>query len=189
MIRWIAIAALSLLPLAGRGADVAGVKVPDTANIAGQELVLNGAGLRAKAFFKIYVAALYLPAKKRLAGEVIALPGPKRISMVLQRDITAQQLIDALNEGILDNHTAAEVEKLRSRAEMLSKVMATIGAARSGSIITLDYVPAAGTQVGLDGSTKGAPIPGDDFYRALLKIWLGDDPVDASLKKAMLGGS
>jgi len=189
MIRWIAIAAVSLLSLACQGAEVAGVRLPGNTHVGGRELVLNGAGLRTQLFFRIYVAALYLPSRSAVASEVLALPGPTRISMVLLRDLTAQQLIEALNNGIRDNHTPAEVDRLRPRIEMLSKVMTAIAAARKGSVITLDYLPDAGTQVGVDGSSKGAPLPGDDFFRALLRIWLGDDPVDATLKKALLGAS
>ena len=183
----LAILALALLPLLGHAAEVAGVKVPDSARVGGQELVLNGAGLRAKAIFRIYVAALYLPARKTSAKEVLALPGPARLSMATLRDITAQQLIDALDEGIRDNYPPAEVEKFRPRMEALNRIMTGIGLAKTGSIITLDYIPGTGTQPGLDGQPRGAPIPGEDFYRALLKIWVGDDPVDASLKRALLG--
>lgn len=186
-VSWLAILGLSLFPLLGHAADVAGMKVPDTARVSGQDLVLNGAGLRSKAFFRIYVAALYLPQKRSSPAEVLALPGAKRLSMSTVRDITAQQLIDALNEGIRYNHPPTEVEKLRPRMEALSKIMLDIGSARSGSVITIDFAPGAGTQIGVDGQSRGTPIPGEDFYRALLRIWLGETVVDATLKKALLG--
>jgi hypothetical protein len=119
---------------------------------------------------------------------VLAAPGPKRISMVMLRDVTAQQLSEALNNGVRDNHTPAELEKLRPRIEMLNRIMTTIGNAKSGSVITLDFVPASGTHVALNGAAQGAPIAGEDFYQALLKIWIGEDPADSGLKKALLGG-
>src|SRR5688500_7584868 len=96
----LAILCLAFLPLLGHAAEVAGVKVPDSVRVGGQELTLNGAGLHTKAFFRIYVAALYLPEKKTAVKEVLALTGPKRFSMAMLRDITAQQLNDALHEGI-----------------------------------------------------------------------------------------
>jgi hypothetical protein len=180
---------LLLLPLVAQGAEIAGVRLPDIAHVGGHELRLNGGGLRQKAFFRIYVAALYLPSRQSSAADVLATPGAKRLSMVMLRDVTAQQLIAALTEGIRDNHSPAEAGKLQPRVEMLSKVMTSIGSARSGSVITLDFVPGAGMQGGLDGASIGTPIPGDDFYRALLKIWLGEPPVDEALKKALLGSS
>lgn len=187
MIRWF-ITALLLLPLAVGAADVAGVKVPDTATVGGQELKLNGAALRQRAFFKVYVCALYLPARQATVAQALASPGPKRISMAMLRDVTAAQLIEALNDGIRQNNTPAEVEKLKPGIEALNKIMTGIGQAKSGDLVTLDFIPAAGSQVTLNGAAQGAPIPGEDFYRALMKIWLGDDPVDAGMKKALVGG-
>jgi hypothetical protein len=188
MIRWLVVLSL-LLPLAGTAAEVAGVKLPDTATVAGQTLRLNGAALRQKMFFKIYVAALYLPAKQTTSEQALASPGARRISMTLMRDITAEQLIEALAGGVRQNHTAAEFEKLKPGIEALNRVMTDIGQAKSGSVITLDYVPGTGTQVALNGAAQGAPVPGEDFYRGLMKIWLGQDPVDSGMKKALLGGS
>lgn len=180
---------LLLLPLLCRGADVSGVRIEESARIGQQNLVLNGAGLRVKLFFKVYAAGLYLAEKANSAGAVLAMKGPKRISMTLMRNLTAKQLIDALEEGLRANLAPAEFESLRPRVERLSAVMGAIGSARSGSVITLDYVPDAGTRVTLNGEAKGEPIGGEDFYRGLLKVWLGDDPVDKSLKKALLGQS
>jgi hypothetical protein len=187
MIRWLFVLTL-LVPLAGGAAEVAGVKVPETATVGGQELKLNGAALRQRAFFKVYVCALYLPAKQTVAAQALASPGPKRISMAMLRDVTAPQLIEALNDGIRQNHTPAEMDKLKPAIEALNKIMTGIGQAKTGSLVTLDFVPASGTQVTLNGAAQGAPIPGEDFYRALMKIWLGDDPIDAGIKKALLGG-
>ena len=186
MLRWLC-AVLACFPLGAFAAEVAGVKVPGTVEVAGQALRLNGAGLRQKAFFKIYVAALYLPARLNGAAQVLAQGGAKRISMVTLRDITAQQLIDALHKGLSENHTAAELEKLRAGVDALDRIMREIGSAKTGSVITLDYVPGSGTQVGLNGTAHGAPIAGEAFYRGLMKIWLGEDPADEGLKRALLG--
>ncbi len=188
MKRIIALALLHL-PLLCQGAEVAGVKLDDGARIGTQNLVLNGAGLRVKVFFKVYAAGLYLSEKTSAAAAVIALAGPKRVSMTMMRDLTAKELTDALGEGMRNNHTAAEFEALKPRVERLNAVMSAIGAAKTGNVITIDYVPESGTRVTLNGESKGEVIAGDDFYRALLKIWLGDNPVDSSLKKALLGGS
>jgi hypothetical protein len=44
-----------------------------------------------------------------------------------------------------------------------------------------------GTVVTLNGEVKGKSIPGYDVYLALLRVWLGDYPTSAGLKKALLG--
>jgi hypothetical protein len=81
-------------------AEVAGVKVDERVKLGSSELQLNGAGIRTRLFFKVYVGALYPPERKSSATEVLALKGAKRISMTLLRDLTARQLTDALEGGI-----------------------------------------------------------------------------------------
>jgi hypothetical protein len=183
-------AAIFVVALTGvRAAEVAGVKLDDRLRLApgGPELVLNGAGIRTRVFFKVYVGALYLPEKKVAASDVLALAGPKRVAMAMLRDLTAQQLSEALAEGISNNSSAAEQAALKARVDELLAIMNSLGEAKKGDAITLDYLPQSGTRVVVNGQPRGKPIAGEDFYRALLRIWLGDKPVDDDLKKGMLG--
>jgi hypothetical protein len=179
---------LALLAAPALAAEVAGVKVEDRIKLDASELVLNGAGLRTKFFLKIYVSGLYLTEKRAIAGEVLALPGAKRITMRLMRNVTAKQLTDALELGIRDNTTAAEREALRGRLDELNAIMNALQSAKEGDLIALDWVPGTGTRIVLNGEPRGRVIAGEDFYRALLRIWLGEDPAQESLKKALLGG-
>jgi hypothetical protein len=189
MARIATLALAALLPLAGLAAEVGGVKLADKARIdaAGPELVLNGAGIRTRFVVKVYVAGLYLAEKKAAAADAIALGGPKRVSITMLRDVGAQQFNDALVDGFRANNTAADVEKLRAPLDELSAIMTALGEAKKGNVIMLDFVPGTGTRVLVDGAAKGKPIAGDEFYRGLLRIWLGDKPVDGDLKKGMLG--
>jgi len=168
-------------------AEVAGIKVDERVKLGSFELQLNGAGVRTRLIFKVYVGALYLPERKSGAAEVLALRGAKRVSMTLLRDLDAKQLTDALEEGVRANHSEAEIAPLKERLGALVAVMNEIGSAKEKMVITLDFLPEAGTGVTIDGAPRGKPIPGEDFFIALLKIWLGEKPVDAGLKKAMLG--
>jgi hypothetical protein len=179
---------VALLAAPALAAEVAGVKVDDRVTVESSDLVLNGAGLRTKFFVNVYVAGLYLVQKKTSTADVLAQPGAKRVSMRLMRDLTAKQLVDALDEGIRDNTPAAEQESLKSRVAELTAIMNALESAKNGDVIALDWVPGAGTRIVLNGQPRGKPIAGEDFYRALLRIWLGDDPVSKDLKKALLGG-
>jgi hypothetical protein len=177
------------LPLAAVAAEVAGVKIDDRAKLdgGGPELVLNGAGVRTRFVVKVYVAGLYLTDKKSAATDAIALGGPKRVGITMLRDVGAQQFNEALVEGFRANNSPAEVEKLKGPLDELSAILTALGEAKKGAVIALDFVPGTGTRVLLNGTPRGKPIAGEDFYRALLRIWLGDKPVDGDLKKAMLG--
>jgi long-chain acyl-CoA synthetase len=181
-------AAVACLALA---AEVGGVKLDDKVRIAPNtpELLLNGAGIRTRFFVKVYVGALYLPEKKTAAAELLALAGPKRMQLAMLRDLTAQQLADALNEGFAANNPPADQERYKAQLAELLAVMNALGQAKAGEAIALDFVPDSGTRVLVNGVAKGNPIPDEGFYRAVLKVWLGDKPADADLKRGLLGQS
>jgi len=163
-------------------ADVAGVNIPDE----DQKLILNGAGLRKRAIFQVYVIGLYLPEKKTAAADAIGTSGPKRVAIHMLRDVGADQFGGALTDGMKENVSEAEMKAFEPRVKQLSAIMADMKEAKKGMRITLDWT-AAGTVVTVDGKAAGQPISGEDFYRALLKIWLGDKPVQDDLKRALLG--
>ena len=168
--------------------EMNGVQVPDTIKVGSADLVLNGAGLRTRAIFKVYVGALYLPEKKSAAAEVLAMKGAKRVAMHLLRDLTAAQVAGAL-DNMGDNLSDAEREKLKPQIDELKAVMESVGEAKEKSVITIDFVPGSGTRVALNGAQKGKTIAGDELYAALLRIWIGDKPVDRDLKSGMLGAA
>jgi hypothetical protein len=170
-------------------AEVAGVKIDDRVKLSasGPDLVLNGAGLRTRYRFKVYVAALYLPEKKSSATEVIALKGAKRVQLWLMRDVAADEMSTALAEGLNANLSSAELEKLKTQIQQLNATLVALKELKEGDVMTFDLAPGAGTRISLNGQLHGTPIAGDDFHVALLKIWLGENPVQAELKKALLG--
>jgi hypothetical protein len=176
------------IAFAASGAEVAGVNVADKASLANADLTLNGAGLRKLIFFNVYAMGLYLPKKTTNAAEAVAMEGPKRVSLHMLRDVGHERFTKALVEGITENHSEAEIKALQPRIDALNATMAQIGEAKKGSTITLDWNGTA-TLIGIDGKPTGQAIAGADFYRALLRIWLGDKPVQEDLKKALLGGN
>jgi len=175
---------LLLIAFSSYAAEIAGVKLPDEE----QKLVLNGAGLRKRAFFQVYVIGLYLPEKKTAAADALGAPGAKRVLIHMLRDVDAAQFVDALRDGMKDNVNEAEMKRLEPQIAELAGAMNQIKTAKTGMRITLDWLPGKGTQLTAEGKPAGAPIAGEDFYRALLRIWLGDRPVQDDLKKALLGG-
>lgn len=180
--------ALLALALPASAAEVASVKLADSDTVAGTPLALNGAGLRKRAFFQVYAIGLYLPKKTAAGAEAIASPGPKRVAIHMLRDVAADQFTDALVEGMRNNNNEAQMKALEPRIAQLSAIMAEMKEAKKGMRITLDHV-SGGTQVSIEGKPAGKPIAGEDFYRALLGIWIGEKPVQDDLKRALLGGA
>jgi NADH dehydrogenase/NADH:ubiquinone oxidoreductase subunit G len=167
-------------------AEVEGVKIDDKTRVANADVMLNGAGLRKRLFFKVYAMGLYVAQKNANAAALIDQPGPKRVSIRMLRDVSADAFNEALAEGIRANHSEAEVKALEPRLKELGAVIAEVGEAKKGMAIDLDWT-GSDTQVMVNGKPTGKPIAGADFYKALLKIWLGDKPVQDDLKRALLG--
>ena len=187
MTRLISLLGALLVCASAMAAEVSGVQLPDRVQLGGSELSLNGAGLRKRFIFRVYVIGLYLPQKKRDAPEVLAAPGAKRVLMRMLRDVGAETFSEALVDGLKANLSQAEYQGLEPRVKQLEAVMAQVGEAKKGMAIALDWTGAA-TQVSIDGKPVGEPIAGEDFYRALLRIWLGEHPVQDDIKKDLLGG-
>jgi Chalcone isomerase-like len=167
--------------------EVEGVKLSDTVQLAGSELMLNGAGVRTRVFFRVYVGALYLQKKAGSTDAVLGDAGAKRVAMHMLRDLEAEQLLSAFNDGLKRNHAPDQLAPLEPQVKQLDGIFTAVKAVKKGDVVLLDYLPGAGTRVTVRGEDKGT-IAGEEFNRALLRIWLGEQPADASLKKAMLGG-
>lgn len=164
-------------------AEVGGVKIDDKARVADTELSLTGAGLRRRVFFQVYAIGLYVQDRK---ADPISQPGPKRVQIHMLRDVSAATFTEALADGIKANHSEAEAKALEPRVKQLGSTIAEMKEAKQGMTIALDWNGKA-TQLVIDGKPAGPPIEGEDFYRALLRIWLGDKPVQDDLKRSLLG--
>ena len=154
---------------------------------AGQTLNLNGVGLRKRAIFKVYVAGLYAGQKSTNASALVNDKGARRVSLRMLRDVEAQSFIDSFNEGLKNNTPEAQLAAMKPQVDALVATLKSIGEAKKGDVINFDYTPDGGTRITVNGQAKGNPIPGADFFSAVLRIWLGEKPADEALKKGMLG--
>lgn len=166
--------------------EIADVNLDEKIQLDKNQLVLNGAGIRKKFFVKVYIGALYLGEKARTADAVLADNGVKRMSFILLRSVTGKQVLDGINEAILPNNTDEEMKAIETRLYLFEKMFVPVTEIKNGEIVNLDYFPGVGTRVSVNGMDKGI-IEGADFYRSLLKIWVGKKPVQSALKQSVLG--
>ena len=174
-----------VLTLSANALEIKGVKVDEKVQVGGNALVLNGAGVRQKMVFKVYVAGLYLTQKQADANTVINDTGNKRVSMYFLRELSAEALLKGMNEGFTDNNSAAEMAAIEPQMKQFRDMMTSAKEVKKGDVIVLDFT-STGTQVNINGKSLGE-VEGATFNQALLRVWLGAKPVDAALKKAMLG--
>lgn len=168
--------------------EVGGIKLEDTIKVANQELKLNGAGLRTWAVFKVYAAGLYLPEKKKTVPDIAALNGPRRIKLVLLRDVNNEELGQAFMDGLNANSDKAEKAKFVNQTMKMGEIFASIPKLNKGDAITCDWIPGQGMHVLVNDKRVGEVLPDIAFYNAFMRIWLGEKPVDNTLKQALLGG-
>lgn len=185
--------AATVLLMAGAAAsaqtvELEGVKLDATLQLGGAPLQLNGAGLRVKVFFRVYVAGLYVPQKTSDPVALISQKGPRRVSLTMLRQVDADTFVGALVDGLRDNHGAAQFAAMKPQIDALSANLKAAGEAKKGDVIYLDYLADTGLRVTVNGQVRGAPIAGEEFFAGVLRIWLGDKPADAGLKKGLLGG-
>lgn len=174
---------------AAASVDVNGFKFDDTAQVAGKDLKLNGAGIRTWIIVKVYAAGLYLPEKSHDVADILKEEGPRRMTLQMARDVSSEDFGKAFMEGLNDNLDKAQKQRIVAQIGKMGELFASIDGLKKGDVLHLDWIPGTGTQCELNGKKLGGPIPDIHFYNALLRIWLGDKPVDKSLKPELLGNA
>ncbi len=173
--------------LGAQAAVIEGQHFDDRIRLADTELVLNGVGLRAVAWFKGYAAGLYLGRKAGTAEAALAAAGPKRVRMKMMVEVESKEFVKAFGKGMRRNLTVAEREALADRIERFDRTVAALAVLKKGDVVDLDWLPALGLVLSVNGKPRGEPFPGEAFYAAILKIFIGADPVDEQLKAGLLG--
>jgi hypothetical protein len=158
-----------------------------SARVAGSDLILNGTGVRAVAWFKGYVAGLYLPTAASTEQQALAPVGPKRLQLRMLQEVPAAEFVKALKRGIERNSTAAEMTELAPRLQGFSEQIMTSGPVRKGEVVDLDLDPTRGMLFSRNGTLRGPVVPGADFYGAMLRAFIGEHPYDKRLKAGLLG--
>jgi hypothetical protein len=178
---------LAAATVAAQPVELEGQKFEPSVQVGGQTLNLNGVGLRKRAIFKVYVAGLYVPQKSTNPATLISDKGARRVSLRMLRDVDAGSFIDSFNDGLKNNLSETQLTALKTQIDSLTTTLKSIGEAKKGDTINFDYTPDGGTRISVNGQPRGDPIPGADFFSAVLRIWLGEKPADEALKKGMLG--
>ncbi|HWN45492.1 MAG TPA: chalcone isomerase family protein [Thermoanaerobaculia bacterium] len=172
------------LALPAAAGTLAGVTLPDKADVDGKSLVLNGMGLRKKLFIKVYVAGLYLPQKEKAPAKVLGADVPRRMVLHFIYNVDKGQMCEAWEDGLTANTPNASAE-VKKNFDTLCGWMDGVG---EGQKLVMTYVPGTGTTVEVAGKVKGT-LPGKPTADAILSTWIGKNPDPGEdFKKAVLGG-
>lgn len=166
--------------------EVSGFKYEDSIKVAGKDLLLNGAGVRTKFIVKVYSAGLYLQTKESTVDGVLKADGPRRMRLVMLRDVSSDDFGNAFMSGLNSNVSKEDKAKIITQITKYGEMFAQLAAIKKGDILDTDWIPGTGTQCYLNGKKIGSVIPDQLFYNSVLRIWLGDKPADSTLKGKLL---
>ena len=168
---------------------VAGVSYRDSAEVANSKLQLNGSGIRYKAVFPVYTAGLYLSRKAQTTEDVLNAPGSKRLSVSMLRPIDATELGKLFIRGVEDNTSKEEMLRLMPGLARMGQIFAEQKTLAKGDSFIIDWVPGTGTVISVKGKQQGEAFKEPEFFQAMMRIWLGNNPADWRLKDALLARS
>lgn len=171
-----------------QAARLEGQRFDDTAVVADRTLRLNGLGLRGVAWIKAFVAGLYLAAPTRDPGQAMAMQGPKRLRLKMMLEAPSQEFSKAIAKGVRKNESDRVQAQMADRVKTFIAHVDGMGTLKVGDTLDLDWLPGKGLQLRLNNRAVGQPVEGEDFYRTLLKIFIGDKPVDPRMKEGLLRG-
>lgn len=167
----------------GATTELAGVRFDGAVQVGGRRLVLNGAGVGRQLFFRVYVIGLYLQDRRDSTAAILGNEAPRRVVVTMLRDVDGATFGQAVA-----GQTALREPRVEGQlAQLVRAILRQPQGLKRGDVLTLDWLPDAGTLIELNGRRLLPAVPGVAFHNALLDIWLGDDPADPALKPQLLG--
>ena len=163
------------------------VSLNPSIELNGSRLLRNGTGIRQVGSSSVYSAGLYLNQPASTMEQTLLVPGPKRLSLVMLRDTSSDELGKLFSRGIDNNAPRSELSRLIPGLMRMSDIFSRHKRLSSGDTLFIDWVPGRGTVISVKGEMQGEPVSDPAFFAALLGIWLGNAPADPALKDALLG--
>lgn len=174
------------MPASGHAVEVEGVHFDDTVALGGATLSVNGTGLREVYIVKTWVAALYTPGPVRSAQALIADPGPRRLAISLLADVSIDRIARGILDAIRRNHDPLLLASIDAQIKAFVATLRAIGPTQKGDRLTLDLAEGS-TRVSFNDMMVGEPIAGLLFRDALLRAFVGAQPIDVDLQRGLLG--
>jgi hypothetical protein len=188
-------AASSLLPWsmpAQAAVELEGVELPETTVAHGQKLVLNGAAVRKRGYFKADVTALYLPEKRTTPEAIYKLDGMRRIQLNILREFTSSTITRIFLSDFKQTATEDEFKRLIGPIGQIGAAYANVRRVSKGDVVNLDWIPGIGWVAShngkmLTGDGTGTMAIKDELaYQVYLRMYIGPAAPE-ELRNGLLG--
>ncbi len=163
--------------------SLVGVSMPDTLEVGGAHVVLNGMALRTYSFLRIriYVAGLYLEHRSSDADAIMASSEAKLFRFNFVRDVSAEAARRSWRQSLGANCT--DPCRLPDGAE--DKFLAKVPAVHAGDISAFLFQP-SGLTISLNGQALGT-VTDAGFAHVIMASFIGEHPTAPDVKRALLG--
>ena len=168
-------------------ATLEGQHFDDTVVLGQQKLQLNGLGLRGVAWVKAFVAGLYVTTPSQDAAALLADSGPRRLRLKIMLQAPSSELTKSMLRRVKRHETPEAQARLAERLAQFAAQLDGLGELMPGDVVDMDYLPAKGLVLSRNGKAAGKPVAGDDLYRAVLQIFVGEHAIDPRMKQGLLG--
>lgn len=172
---------------AAQAATLEGQQFDDTVVLGQHKLQLNGLGLRGVAWLKAFVAGLYVTTPSRDAAALLAETGPRRLRLKIMLQAPSNELTKSLLRRVKRHETPEVQARLADRLALFAQQLDGLGQLMPGDVVDMDYLPGKGLALSRNGKAAGKPVVGDDLYRAVLQIFVGEHAIDPRMKQGLLG--
>ena len=172
---------------AAQAATLEGQQFDDTVVLGQHKLQLNGLGLRGVAWLKAFVAGLYVTTPSRDAAALLAETGPRRLRLKIMLQAPSNELTKSLVRRVKRHETPEVQARLADRLALFAQQLDGLGQLMPGDVVDMDYLPGKGLVLSRNGKAAGKPVVGDDLYRAVLQIFVGEHAIDPRMKQGLLG--
>ena len=172
---------------AAQAATLEGQQFDDTVVLGQHKLQLNGLGLRGVAWLKAFVAGLYVTTPSRDAAALLAETGPRRLRLKIMLQAPSNELTKSLLRRVKRHETPEVQARLADRLALFAQQLDGLGQLMPGDVVDMDYLPGKGLVLSRNGKAAGKPVVGDDLYRAVLQIFVGEYAIDPRMKQGLLG--
>ncbi|NDV60954.1 hypothetical protein G0Q06_00655 [Puniceicoccales bacterium CK1056] len=175
--RQISLLLLAMLPFV---AEAKTFQFPQNISEASVELQKVGQGSFRWMFFKVYEGAFYQDSGNLEASALDDVA--KCLELQYNVRITADQFRESGDSILKRNLDDTTWQNIRDRLARLNEAYQDV---EKGDRYALVYTPGNGTTLKLNGEPL-VTVEGADFAKAYFSIWLGEDAVKASFRKALL---
>ena len=173
------------LVLVSADVKVSDVNYKSNEKFLGEDYVLNGVGIRDKYIFDIYTIGLYVKEKSSVGSLILDSDANKFVRIVIVSNlVTAEKFSNGLDDGF-EKSTEGNTNPIKKEIELVRKGFGSDFEKEEEFFV---YFDKSGVTKIYKAGKETVSVPANKvFQKALLGMWIGENPILDDLKDELLG--